>query len=231
MSKGAPLRWIENRCLGRHLHGRGIEIGALWRRFPGPQNARVWYIDRSNPDGLEKQYPGVSGKVVCPNLLADATQLPFATASLDFIIASHVFEHLPFPLMALRVWYEALARGGVLLLKIPDKRYTFDSRRSRTPLSHLLAEHEHPDLFDWRSHYAEFVKNVQARKPVEPELSQAAADLEAAEFNIHYHARIDTDILEIIDYTCKVWRFDWHTRIFGDAHFYRKEAVALLVRN
>jgi hypothetical protein len=78
MAKGAPLRWIENRCLGRHLHGHGIEIGALWRRFPVPQNARVWYIDRSNPDGLEKQYPGVSGKVVCPNLLADATQLPFA---------------------------------------------------------------------------------------------------------------------------------------------------------
>jgi hypothetical protein len=49
--------------------------------------------------------------------------------------------------MALRVWYEALASGGVLLLKIPDKRYTFDSRRSRAPLSHLLAEHEHPDLF------------------------------------------------------------------------------------
>jgi hypothetical protein len=46
--------------------------------------------------------------------------------------------------MALRVWYEALASGGVLLLKIPDKRYTFDSRRSRAPLSHLLAEHEHP---------------------------------------------------------------------------------------
>jgi hypothetical protein len=68
--------------------------------------------------------------------------------------------------MALRVWYEALARGGVLLLKIPDKRYTFDSRRSRTPLSHLLVEHEHADLFDWRSHYAEFVENVQARKPV-----------------------------------------------------------------
>jgi len=37
MGKGAPLRWIENRCLGRHLHGGGIEIGALWCRFPVPQ--------------------------------------------------------------------------------------------------------------------------------------------------------------------------------------------------
>jgi hypothetical protein len=45
------------------------------------------------------------------------------------------------------------------------------------------------------------------------------------------HAWIDTDIREIIDYNCKVWRFDWHTRIFWNAHFYRKETVALLVRN
>jgi SAM-dependent methyltransferase len=231
MGKGAPLRWIENRRLARHLHGRGIEIGALWRRFPVPENARVWYIDRSNPDGLEQQYPEVSRKVVSPDLLADATQLPFPPASLDFIIASHVIEHLPFPLMALRVWYEALAPSGVLLLKVPDKRYTFDSRRSRTPLTHLLAEHEYPDLFDWRSHYAEFVENVHGRKPVEPELSQAAADLERAKFNIHYHTWIDADLREIIDYTCKVWRFDWHTVIFWNAHFYRKETVALLVRN
>lgn len=231
MGKGAPLRWIENRCLARHLHGRGIEIGALWRRFPVPHNTRVWYIDRSNPHGLERQYPEVSGKVVCPDLLADATQLPFAPASLDFIIASHVIEHLPFPLMALRVWYEALTPGGVLLLKVPDKRYTFDSRRCRTPLTHLLTEYERPDLFDWRSHYAEFVENVHGRKPVEPELSQAAADLETAKFNIHYHAWIDVDLREIIDYTCKVWRFSWHTVIFWNAHFYRKEMVALLVRN
>jgi len=113
--------------------------------------------------------------------------------------------------MALRVWYDALAPGGVLLLKVPDKRYTFDSRRSRTPLAHLVAEYEHPELFDWRSHYAEFVENVHGRQPMEPELSQAAADLQAAKFNIHYHAWIDADLREILDYTRQVWNFDWHT--------------------
>jgi SAM-dependent methyltransferase len=231
MGKGAPLRWIENRCLARHLHGRGIEIGALWRRFPIPRKARVWYIDRSTPDGLKQLYPEVTAKIVRPDLLAEAAQLPFAPASLDFIIASHVFEHLPFPLMALRGWYEALAPGGVLLLKVPDKRYTFDFRRSRTPLAHILAEYEHPELFDWPSHYAEFVENVHGRKPHEPELSQAASDLRAAKFNIHYHAWIDADLREIFDYTRQVWRFDWRTMILWNAHFYRKETVALLVRD
>lgn len=231
MGKGAPLRWIENRCLTRYLHGRGIEIGALWRRFPVLKPARVWYVDRARPDNLAKQYPEASGKIVCPDLLAEATQLPFASASLGFIIASHVLEHLPFPLMALRDWYEALAPGGALLLKVPDKRYTFDSQRSRTPLAHLVEEHEHPESFDWRSHYAEFVEKVHGRKPNEFELTQAAADMQAAKFNIHYHAWIDSDLREILDYTCHVWHFDWRTTILWNAHFYRKETVALLVRN
>ena len=191
----------------------------------------MWYIDRSNPDGLEKQYPGASGKVVCPNLLADATQLPFAPASLDFIIASHVFEHLPFPLMALRVWYEALARGGVLLLKIPDKRYTLDSRRSRTPLSHLLAEHEHLisstgeaiTLSLWRMSKLASRSNLSSAK--RPQIWRQQNSTSIITPGLTPTSEKSSTI------PAKVWRFDWHTRIFWDAHFYRKEAVALLVRN
>ena len=231
MGKGAPLRWIENRCLARHLHGRGIEIGALWRRFPAPRQVRVWYVDRWSLDGLERQYPDLKGKIVRPDLLAEATQLPFPAASLDFLIASHVFEHLPFPLMALRLWYEALAPGGALLLKIPDKRYTFDVKRSRTPLAHLLAEYEHPDSFDWPSHYADWVENVDGRKPSESEIGQAVCDLKTAKINIHYHSWIDADVREIIDFTRQIWKFDWQPVIFWNAHFYRKETVLLLVRN
>ena len=231
MGKGAPLRWIENRRLAHYLHGTGIEIGALWRRFPVPPKARVWYVDRAAPTRLREQHPDVTGEIVRPDVLAEAADLPFAPASLDFIIASHVFEHLPFPLRALRVWYGALAPGGALLLKVPDKRYTFDSRRSRTPFAHLLAEYEHPEASDWRSHYAEFIERVHGRKPDEPEISQAAAELQAARFNIHYHTWIDDDLREILEYTRHVWRFDWRPVIFWNAHFYRKESVALLVRN
>jgi SAM-dependent methyltransferase len=126
MGKAAALLWLENRYLRRHLRGRGMEIGALWRRFPVHPKARVWYVDRSRLEDLKKQYADVGEKIFLPDLVAEATELPVARASLDFLIASHVLEHLPFPLLALRAWYQALAPGGVLLLKVPDKRYTFD---------------------------------------------------------------------------------------------------------
>ena len=124
MGKGAALRWAENKLIGRHLRGRGIEIGALWKKFPVPQRATVWYVDRIDPAALYQEYSEVGEKIIAPDIVADAQALPIPDGGLDFVIASHVLEHMPFPLAALCEWYRVLAPGGVLVLKIPDKRYT-----------------------------------------------------------------------------------------------------------
>src|SRR5580693_3302274 len=102
MERGAILRILENRLLRRYLRGSGIEIGALWRRFPVSSRARAWYVDRMTRRELEEHYPELKGRILEPNLVADATQLPVPPGSLNFLIASHVLEHLPFPLAALR---------------------------------------------------------------------------------------------------------------------------------
>jgi len=171
MGKGAPLRWLENRYLRRYLRGRGMEIGALWRRSPVHSQAQVYYVDRSSVEDLRTQYVGVQEKIFPPDLVADATELPVAPRSLDFLIASHVLEHLPFPLSALRVWYHALAPSGVLLLKVPDERHTFDFRRSRTPLARLISEYERPESLDWRAHYVDWVEKRRWARAAEAELA------------------------------------------------------------
>jgi SAM-dependent methyltransferase len=230
MGLGAPLRWLENHFLARYLRGRGIEIGALWRRFPVHPQARVYYVDRSNIEDLKAQYTEVRKKIFRPDLVADATELPVSPGTLDFLIASHVLEHLPFPLSALKAWYRTLAPGGVLLLKVPDKRYTFDFRRSRTPLSRLIYEHEHPESFDWQAHYLDAVENIDGRKPSATELANAVPGLRAGTFNIHYQVWIDEDLIEMIDFTRQAWGFDWQPVVSLRAHFYRKEAAVLLRR-
>src|SRR5271155_155050 len=117
MERRAFLRVLENRILRRYLSGRGIEIGALWRRFPVPSEARVWHVDRMSGAALDEQYPELRGRILQPDVVADAMRLPVAPASMDFLIACHVLEHLPFPLAALHAWYEALAPKGALLIK------------------------------------------------------------------------------------------------------------------
>ena len=230
VTKGAALRWLENRYLQRHLHGRGMEIGALWRRFPMPRNARVWYVDRLNRAGLQHHYPELQGDIVAPDLLAEATQLPVPPASLDFLIASHVLEHLPFPLMALRSWYDALAPGGVLLLKIPDMRYTFDVHRARTSLAHLLQEHDNPEGFDNRAHYAEWVEKVGGHDPSSPGFEPTVQNLMEQNHSIHFHAWIDDDVRELVRFTQRTWRLEWKPVVFWGARFYRKEITLLLLR-
>jgi SAM-dependent methyltransferase len=230
-TKGAWLRWLENRYLQMWLHGRGIEVGALSRPFPVPARARVWRLDRSSRDDLQQHYAEITKTIVKPDLLADATQFPFAPRSLDFIIVRHVFEHLPLPLDALRAWYEALAPRGLLLLQVPDKRYTFDARRARTSLDHLLDEHSHPERANSRDHYADWVENIGNRKPGTPAFDEAVQDLVDQKYSIHFHVWIDEDLREIVNFTRSAWQLAWQPVVFWRAHFFRKETTILLVRS
>lgn len=225
MQRRAPLTWLENRYLQRYLRGHGIEIGALWKRFPVPREATLWYLDHLDPAGIDEHYPELRGRILRTDLLAEASRLPVAPRSLDFLIASHVLEHMPYPLEALRSWYEALAPRGVLLLKVPDKRFTFDAKRERTPLDHLL--HEPPDH---RAHYADWVANVGNQSPESPGFEDAVDDLIRRNYSIHFHVWIDDDIREIVDFTRKQWQLDWTPVVFWSAHFWRRETTVLLMR-
>lgn len=230
MGKGAPLRWLENRLLARHLRGRGIEIGALWRKFPVPRRARVYYVDRTVEEGLHRQYSEVAAPLIAPDVVADAMCLPFGSRSVDFIIGSHVLEHLPFPLAALRHWYDALRPGGVLLLKIPDKRFTFDLRRDNTTLQHLIEEEGSHAHFDKEAHFREWVEKVVGRTPGTREFEEQLAQLLACDYSIHYHAWTDNGIREIVDYSRTEMGLRWEPVVFWGAHFYRKESVVMLRR-
>lgn len=228
MTKGAILRWLENRRLQRYLRGRGLEIGALWRKFPVPAQARVWYADRLSHAGLEQHYPELRGQIAPVDLLADAVQLPVRPASLDFLISSHVLEHLPQPLAALRAWYDALAPGGVLLLKVPDKRFTFDAPRTRTTLEHLVEEHDHPERFDRRAHFADWVQHVGHMSPSAPGFDRTVTKLMEEDYSIHYHVWSGDDLREIIVFTQRKWGLEWSPVVFWRAHFFRKETTILL---
>jgi predicted SAM-dependent methyltransferase len=230
MGKGAPLRWLENRLLARHIQGHGIEIGALWRKFPVPRRAHVYYVDRIASADLEQHYSEISSSLVMPDVVADAMQLPFRSASLDFIVASHVLEHLPFPLAALRHWYDVLRPGGVLLLKVPDKRHTFDAKRKRTTLQHLIEEDTDRETFDKRAHFEDWVENVDGYTRGSDGFSKQLERLLQSDYSIHYHVWTDVDIRAFAKYSRTAMGLHWQMALFWGAHFYRKETVVVLRR-
>ncbi len=71
------------------------------------------------------------------------TELIGATARYGWVIASHVLEHIPNPVLFLQQCEGLLELGGVLSLAIPDKRYCFDCLSPTTSTGELLdAWHE-----------------------------------------------------------------------------------------
>lgn len=79
--------------------------------------------------GVDIRGEGVGGvganSDVSPNadVTADILNLPMEDASVDGVLAKHVFEHIIDPIQALREWKRVLKNNGTLTIICPDYRY------------------------------------------------------------------------------------------------------------
>jgi SAM-dependent methyltransferase len=133
-------------------NSRGLEIGPLTAAVVSKKEGRVEYVDHLSTEELRKKYANetsidVADIPVIDHVLEDG-QLPrhLIGSNYDYIVASHVFEHLPNPLGWLRDCASILRSGGCLGLVVPDKRFTFDLIRPLTTLAELIES----DLLDQR---------------------------------------------------------------------------------
>jgi SAM-dependent methyltransferase len=174
------------------LRGRGAEIGPLHNPSPVPAGCDVVYVDKFDVERLRELNPDVPpGQIVAPDVICDAVLLDaFRDGELDFLIASHVIEHVHNPLKALLAWRRVLRPGGLVLCIVPDGRYTFDAGRPFTPFEHLLWDYENDgrplkrlsDLF----HIAECNLNLQDDLTPETAVDLARAILEKS-YDTHFH--------------------------------------------
>jgi len=63
--------------------------------------------------------------------------------SYDFLLSSHVLEHIANPIKALKEWKRIVKHNGHLILLLPHKEGTFDHNRPTTSLTHLIEDYEH----------------------------------------------------------------------------------------
>lgn len=125
--------------------GRGLEIGPLLRPTVTPDLGEIYYADHASTAELQSKYgtdPDVDVNSITPvdfvlgeHELSDATA---GTAPFDYVIASHVIEHVPNIIGWLEEIAGVLKPRGRLSLCIPDRRYTFDIRRRKSDLSEAM---------------------------------------------------------------------------------------------
>lgn len=83
-------------------------------------------------------YRPVGRQATGSQFIGEATELTRESDnSRDFVLASHVIEHVANPLRALREWLRITKPGGRMVLVIPHRDGTFDHQRPVTELEHL----------------------------------------------------------------------------------------------
>lgn len=151
---------------------KGLEIGPLNEPLVTNEDLQgqgeIFYLDHLSTDELKEKYSDdpsvdveniVNVDFVCPDgdLLEAVSGNQF-----DYVVASHVIEHVPNILKFLQGAQKVLKSGGKLFLIIPDKRFTFDYERRETTfgdvLDSFLSDDTKPSV---RAVYDHFAKAVE----------------------------------------------------------------------
>ena len=128
------------------FNGLGLEIGPAYA--PVTPKSKGWnchVLDHMSADGLKLKYgPGV------PIYKIEEVDFIWSGQSYkelvgdnryDYIIASHVIEHVPNLIGFLEDCRSILKPGGVLSLAVPDMRYCFDCLRSPSDIASVIDAH------------------------------------------------------------------------------------------
>ena len=127
---------------------QGVEIGPLDRPVVTPAHGRILYVDHVDTAALRTKYAadaGVDIEALAPIghvWNQDGPGLAgwcAARGPVDYVVASHVAEHVPDLIGWLRTLVRALSPAGEIRLVLPDRRFCFDHDRAETRLADLLA--------------------------------------------------------------------------------------------
>jgi 2-polyprenyl-3-methyl-5-hydroxy-6-metoxy-1,4-benzoquinol methylase len=155
----------EHRILANNfLKGKGLEIGALHEPAQLPISCSVEYCDVISKEKAIELFPEINKeaipevKYIC-DLNKDGLSM-FADEQFDFVILSHVIEHLANPIKVVRELFRITKTNGIVLIAAPDKNYTFDKNRKLTSYAHLFNEYKENVTEVSDEHYIDFLKGV-----------------------------------------------------------------------
>lgn len=124
----------------------GLEIGALNRPITRKSEGPVIYVDHFDTNGLREKYrndPNVNVEAIVDVEavwgVQTLAQCIGETRKVDYVVASHVIEHVPDLITWLEEISAILTSTGELRLVVPDRRFTFDFFRNETRFCDIVA--------------------------------------------------------------------------------------------
>jgi SAM-dependent methyltransferase len=211
----APERVAARSLLARFLVGAGVELGPGHMPFPLPfPGGTIRYIDKWDPEKSRTLFPelGEEAEFPRPDIIADLDTDRLAAlgdGSQDFVIASHVLEHVAEPLGLLEDIHRTLRPGGIALVLLPDRRYTFDVRRQATPLSHLVDEYQRRVTVVDDDHIKGFLRELDDwDETLSPEEQGEVIQLHR-DRSIHVHCWTESEFMTLLSHTISSMDMHW----------------------
>jgi SAM-dependent methyltransferase len=201
--------------LTRFLIGAGIELGPGHHPMPMLfSDVTVRYVDRWDPEQNRALFPDVANgsTFTTPDVIAnlDVDRLSaLAHESQDFVVASHLLEHLANPLAQLEDMHRVLKRGGVALIFLPDRRYTFDRKRSPTPVEHLIADYRDQVTVVSDEHLEDHLRKTGVWQESWTEEDRRREFAFNRDRSVHVHCWSEAEFLPVLEHTIAAMGMQW----------------------
>ena len=118
---------------------KGVEIGGSAHNSYDLDVINVDYTDEMTV--YKQSEIELCGEFRKVDVVADASNLPFEDKSFDFVISSHVLEHLFDPIAAIHEWRRVARK--YIFITVPRKDLTFDKDKPVTELWELIHRYHH----------------------------------------------------------------------------------------
>ncbi|MBN2530241.1 MAG: methyltransferase domain-containing protein [Deltaproteobacteria bacterium] len=199
---------------------KGLEVGPYDRPIVHRDMGDIKYLDYFTADELrQRKAPGrIPEEVVDIDYVVNEKRLTeVVSETFDYVVASHVIEHVPSIIDWLNEMAMLLNKKGVIFLAVPDKRYTFDIGRPLSTTGQII-EHYHThkkkpsfaDVFDTHRYH----KKV---KPIDVWNGTFSFDRQTYTHDLEHSQRVGQRAMTTYhDCHCNVFTYDRFLEIFSD---------------
>jgi hypothetical protein len=191
--------------------GLGLEISPGAHPLLDKSQGNILYCDRVDLNKLHNTDAYVPVDQVLGDRLIDEV---FAPHSIDYMVSSHVIEHVPDFIQFLKSASTVLRRGGAMVNLIPDRRGTFDFLRETSTIEQIEDAHRRrlraPDIRMAKDHYEKIDTNAPLHglwdgtyEPRPINTPQQAAELIAGATDIHCWVFTPSSCRELLEHVTK----------------------------
>ena len=193
---------------------RGLEIGGPSKIFEAENLIPIYplpvlldgcnYAENTAWGRSSASYIYPHGKDEGRQYINEATDLrDMPDDAFDFLLASHVIEHVANPIKALKEWRRVLKQEGVLVIVVPHKEGTFDHRRPVTKFNHIVSDYDQNTRELDITHFNEIQSLHDLRRDPRagtPEQFRRRSEANASNRTLHHHV-FDTDLaVRLVDH-------------------------------